>query len=103
MIYELDLESDGLEVQEYLYEFTKQKTVPNVFVRKNHVGGCDDTMKAFGEGRLQALLAASEANPTDQKLNELISNNEVVIFSFSTSPDNVVVIIISEQKNLLTR
>uniref|UniRef100_A0A8B9LT75 Thioredoxin reductase 1, cytoplasmic n=1 Tax=Astyanax mexicanus TaxID=7994 RepID=A0A8B9LT75_ASTMX len=35
---------------------TGQKTVPNVFVNKTHVGGCDNTIKAHKDGLLQQLL-----------------------------------------------
>lgn len=28
-----------------LLEMTGQKTVPNVFINKKHVGGCDNTMQ----------------------------------------------------------
>uniref|UniRef100_A0A671KM43 thioredoxin-disulfide reductase (NADPH) n=1 Tax=Sinocyclocheilus anshuiensis TaxID=1608454 RepID=A0A671KM43_9TELE len=33
-----------------------QKTVPNVFINKKHIGGCDKTMKAHNDGVLQKLL-----------------------------------------------
>lgn len=32
---------DGSEVQSALYEWTKQRTVPNVFIGGKHIGGCD--------------------------------------------------------------
>ena len=48
---------DGAVVQNILFEMTKQKTVPNVFVNKTHVGGCDSTKKAYESGYLQELLA----------------------------------------------
>ncbi|KAJ9589625.1 hypothetical protein L9F63_017165, partial [Diploptera punctata] len=35
----------------------KQKTVPNVFVNKTHVGGCDATFEALDNGKLNELLA----------------------------------------------
>ncbi|CAN0101594.1 unnamed protein product [Lampetra planeri] len=62
---ELDLIDDGPLIQEVLLEMTGQKTVPNVFVNKTHVGGCDKTMQAYQSGRLQQLLASSTApSPT---------------------------------------
>ncbi|KAL0271435.1 UNVERIFIED_CONTAM: hypothetical protein PYX00_008532 [Menopon gallinae] len=79
-IYELDEEEDGPMMQEYLFERTKQRTVPNVFVRKNHIGGCDDTMKAFGNGSLQALLSTTSIMTPDEKIHQLINENNVVIF-----------------------
>lgn len=36
---------DGTNFQEMLLEMTGQKTVPNVFVNKTHIGGCDKTMQ----------------------------------------------------------
>uniref|UniRef100_A0A671V0A2 Thioredoxin reductase 3 n=1 Tax=Sparus aurata TaxID=8175 RepID=A0A671V0A2_SPAAU len=36
---------------------TGQKTVPNVFINKTHLGGCDNTLKAHKDGSLQQLLS----------------------------------------------
>uniref|UniRef100_H3B6J5 thioredoxin-disulfide reductase (NADPH) n=1 Tax=Latimeria chalumnae TaxID=7897 RepID=H3B6J5_LATCH len=47
---------DGSSIQEMLKEMTGQKTVPNVFVSKIHVGGCDKTIAAHKGGLLQKLL-----------------------------------------------
>uniref|UniRef100_A0A669DJL7 thioredoxin-disulfide reductase (NADPH) n=1 Tax=Oreochromis niloticus TaxID=8128 RepID=A0A669DJL7_ORENI len=35
---------------------TGQKTVPNVFINKKHIGGCDKTLQAHKDGSLQQLL-----------------------------------------------
>uniref|UniRef100_A0A8C6M233 thioredoxin-disulfide reductase (NADPH) n=1 Tax=Nothobranchius furzeri TaxID=105023 RepID=A0A8C6M233_NOTFU len=35
---------------------TGQKTVPQVFINKTHVGGCDKTLQAHKDGSLQSLL-----------------------------------------------
>jgi len=48
---------DGVAIQEALFEKTKQKTVPNVFVNGKHVGGCDATIQAHKDGRLAELLS----------------------------------------------
>ncbi|KAI8325408.1 glutaredoxin 1 [Martensiomyces pterosporus] len=53
---ELDLEETGNEIQSYLFELTKQRTVPNIFVNSHHVGGCDDTLAAISSGKLDQLL-----------------------------------------------
>lgn len=53
---ELDQCDDGSSIQEVLQEMTGQKTVPNVFVNKTHVGGCDKTLQAHQDGTLQKLL-----------------------------------------------
>ncbi|KAI8018342.1 hypothetical protein LOK49_LG04G03634 [Camellia lanceoleosa] len=55
-VIELDAESDGDDVQSALLEWTGQRTVPNVFVGGNHIGGCDKTMAMHKEGKLVPLL-----------------------------------------------
>ncbi|KAL5076404.1 hypothetical protein RYX36_015388 [Vicia faba] len=40
-VLELDIESDGGEIQAALAEWTGQRTVPNVFIGGKHIGGCD--------------------------------------------------------------
>uniref|UniRef100_A0A3B4AP21 thioredoxin-disulfide reductase (NADPH) n=1 Tax=Periophthalmus magnuspinnatus TaxID=409849 RepID=A0A3B4AP21_9GOBI len=49
---------DGTNYQEMLLEMTGQRTVPNVFINKTHLGGCDKTMQAHMDGSLQQLLSA---------------------------------------------
>ncbi|XP_058855829.1 thioredoxin reductase 1, cytoplasmic-like [Acipenser ruthenus] len=56
---ELDLIDEGSNFQDILLEITGQKTVPNVFVNKTHVGGCDKTLQAHKNGMLQKLLEGS--------------------------------------------
>lgn len=56
---ELDEREDGQELQATLLEITQQRTVPNVFVRGQHVGGNDDTQRAARSGKLAALLKGS--------------------------------------------
>ncbi|KAM9361722.1 thioredoxin reductase 3 [Symphorus nematophorus] len=56
-VVELDLIEDGTNYQEMLLEMTGQKTVPNVFINKTHLGGCDKTMQAHKDGSLQQLLS----------------------------------------------
>ncbi|XP_059450616.1 glutaredoxin-like [Corylus avellana] len=58
---ELDTESDGSEIQAALAEWTKQKTVPNVFIGGNHIGGCDATTALHKEGKLVPLLTQAGA------------------------------------------
>ena len=57
-VIELDLEADGAATQATLAELTGQRTVPNVFIRGAHLGGNDDTQRAFASGALAAMLAA---------------------------------------------
>ncbi|XP_041003778.1 glutaredoxin-like [Juglans microcarpa x Juglans regia] len=60
---ELDTESDGKEIQAALAEWTEQKTVPNVFIGGNHIGGCDKTTALHKEGKLIPLLTEAGALP----------------------------------------
>ncbi|CAL8341008.1 unnamed protein product [Lota lota] len=57
-VVELDLVEEGTDYQELLVEMTGQKTVPNVFINKTHVGGWDKTSQAHTDGSLQQLLNA---------------------------------------------
>ena len=54
------LEEEGTAIRDFLYEKTGQKTVPNVYVRGVHLGGCDNTLNAHAEGRLAKLYAPVE-------------------------------------------
>ena len=53
---ELDQRDDGEQLQAALLELTQQRTVPNVFVAGQHVGGNDDTQQASQSGKLATLL-----------------------------------------------
>ncbi|PRP79274.1 hypothetical protein PROFUN_14257, partial [Planoprotostelium fungivorum] len=55
-ILELDQIDNGSAIQEYLKKKTNQSTVPNVFVKQQHIGGCDDTLAAIKRGKLHELL-----------------------------------------------
>ncbi|ORZ00027.1 glutaredoxin-1 [Lobosporangium transversale] len=56
-IMELDDVENGAAIQAYLKELTGQRTVPNIFINKEHIGGCDDLFKLEKSGQLKALLA----------------------------------------------
>merc|ERR1719424_67900 len=56
-VHELDeMGDDGPELQLSLFKKTNQKSVPNVFVKQQHIGGNDDTQAASKEGKIQELL-----------------------------------------------
>ncbi|KAG8691691.1 glutaredoxin [Ceratobasidium sp. 394] len=57
IIYELDERDDGTEMQNYLLEKTGQRTVPNIFISQEHVGGNDAFQAARRDGKVQKLLA----------------------------------------------
>nr|AIC37513.1 thioredoxin glutathione reductase [Dugesia japonica] len=53
---ELNLLSNRQEIQDILFQLTNQKTVPNVFVRGTHIGGCDNAHAALSEGKIQNII-----------------------------------------------
>lgn len=53
---ELDVIEKGAEIQATLLELTGQRTVPNVFIGGQHVGGCDNTLKLHSENRLLPMI-----------------------------------------------
>ena len=53
--------ANGAEIQAALFEITKQKTVPNVFVNGSHIGGSDVTIALFKKGVLAQLVMDGEA------------------------------------------
>ncbi|KAF9585089.1 glutaredoxin [Lunasporangiospora selenospora] len=55
-VYEIDLEKDGPEVQNYLLEKTGQRTVPNIFINTQHLGGNSDLVAAKENGKLDQML-----------------------------------------------
>ncbi len=54
--YELDTMPNGADIQATLLDLTGQRSVPNVFVGGEHIGGCDDTFAALAAGTLQPKL-----------------------------------------------
>ncbi|KAF3444631.1 hypothetical protein FNV43_RR14324 [Rhamnella rubrinervis] len=67
---ELDKESDGSDTQAALAEWTKQRTVPNVFIGGSHIGGCDTTMALHKDGKLVPLLTEAGAVAKTSNLKE---------------------------------
>lgn len=55
-VYELDERKDGEQLQAALLALTGQRTVPNVFIGGQHIGGCDKTLEKIADGSLQKLL-----------------------------------------------
>lgn len=55
-VIELDRRDDGDAVQGALMVHSSQHTVPNVFVKGEHVGGNDDAQAATKSGKLQRML-----------------------------------------------
>lgn len=61
-VLELDQIPDGPAVQAALAEKSGQRTVPNVYINGNHVGGCDDTLKLQAENKLLGMVQESSHN-----------------------------------------
>jgi glutaredoxin 3 len=55
-VIELDINKDGDSIQNELQKMTGQRSVPNVFVNGQHVGGNDDTQAAARSGKLKEML-----------------------------------------------
>ncbi|KAI0214950.1 Thioredoxin reductase 3 [Lamellibrachia satsuma] len=79
-VVELNQIENGPALQDALEELSGQRTVPNVFVNKTHLGGCDDTERAHRENRLAAMLkTGEEAMSTEQTELESYDYDLVVI------------------------
>lgn len=55
-VLELDQRPDGDQIQSYLKDKSGQRTVPNIFVMKKHIGGSSDLDLASKDGTLDSLL-----------------------------------------------
>ena len=53
---ELDKMKNGKDIQTTLYQMTNQRTVPNIFINGEHIGGNDDAQRKVSDGTLQKLL-----------------------------------------------
>ncbi|KAI9654200.1 MAG: hypothetical protein M1821_006728 [Bathelium mastoideum] len=48
-IIELDQVDDGADIQDALEEMTSQRSVPNIFISKQHIGGNSDLQAKKGD------------------------------------------------------
>jgi glutaredoxin 3 len=64
---DLDLlpNSDGDIVQAHLNAVTGQRTVPNIFIGKQHVGGNSDLQLLHAEGKLHNMLLEASGAQTE--------------------------------------
>ncbi|ODQ77147.1 hypothetical protein BABINDRAFT_105485 [Babjeviella inositovora NRRL Y-12698] len=60
-VIELDQLADGADLQEALQEITGQRTVPNIFIGGEHIGGNSDLDAIKSNGELEAKLKAAGA------------------------------------------
>lgn len=70
---------DGDDIQDALLQKTGQKTVPNVFVSGENVGGCDNTIAAHQNGRLEFLLNKSQAGPKTEIPDDVKYDYDLVV------------------------
>lgn len=95
----LDTLDNGKEIQDYLATKTGQRTVPNIFLQSQHIGGFDNLSKLNKESRLQPLLVSPDSQASvstdlkpkahetiEQFCNNLIRDNKVMIFSKDNCP-----------------
>jgi len=47
---------NGKEIQDYLFEITNQKTVPNTFISGQHIGGNDRLQEKHKNGELMPII-----------------------------------------------
>jgi len=50
LVIELDHHNNGIELQEVLYKRTGSKTVPSVWINKEFIGGCTETLELIQNG-----------------------------------------------------
>eukprot|EP00127_Corallochytrium_limacisporum_P001686 Clim_evm23s77 gene=Clim_evmTU23s77 len=58
-IMELDQEAHGSDIQSYLATVSGQRTVPNVFINGQHLGGNSDVQAASRNGQLSTMLKSN--------------------------------------------
>ncbi|KAF6216591.1 hypothetical protein GE061_000934 [Apolygus lucorum] len=87
-VWELDLEAEGDLIQAKLLEISGQKTVPNIFIDKKHIGGFSDLKSLDDASGLKELLVKKESKPTSlgEQISTFINTNGVALFSKSWCP-----------------
>lgn len=64
-VVELDERDDGWNIQDALSEIVGRRTVPQVFINGKHIGGSDDTVEAYQNGKLAKLLGIEVEDKDD--------------------------------------
>ncbi|KAJ9548379.1 hypothetical protein OSB04_020922 [Centaurea solstitialis] len=64
-VVEIDQRDDGYKIQDALMEVVGQRTVPQVFINGQHIGGSTDTVHAYESGDLAMLLVIDPANKVE--------------------------------------
>ncbi|EIN11418.1 glutaredoxin [Punctularia strigosozonata HHB-11173 SS5] len=58
-VVEVDLRGDGTTIQTILGRLTGRRTVPNVVLKGNSIGGSDDIHALHAQGKLKPLLESA--------------------------------------------
>ena len=66
VVHEMDQHSQGYIIQQELLKTTGQRTVPNVFVNNQHIGGNDALQRAFQSGELETMLKQEQNLPNKE-------------------------------------
>lgn len=104
-ILELDTMGErGSKIQQYLLQKTGQRTVPNVFINGEHIGGCDTVSSLEQTGQLTEKLQSAfkpqtedgveqngnvvtdEEAPVEAFVEEAAQSNAVTVFSKTYCP-----------------
>jgi glutaredoxin 3 len=54
---EVDVRSDEVKLNEMLQKSNGKRTIPQIFINGQHIGGCDDLYALDAAGKLDPLLA----------------------------------------------
>ncbi|KAI0999119.1 hypothetical protein K3495_g9074 [Podosphaera aphanis] len=60
LVYELDKDDDGDAVQAVLKEFNNHETVPNIYIKRSHIGGYTELVE-LGSLMMPLLIHAGAA------------------------------------------
>ncbi|RBR14310.1 uncharacterized protein FIESC28_07740 [Fusarium coffeatum] len=60
-LLELDQVSDGSALQDALEQISGQRTVPNVYIKQQHIGGNSDVQSLKSGGKLESLIKEANA------------------------------------------
>ncbi|QCE13504.1 glutaredoxin-C4-like [Vigna unguiculata] len=64
-VVELDERDDGAKIQDVLINIVGRRTVPQVFVNAQHLGGSDDVAASYESGHLHRLLGIKSEGHDD--------------------------------------
>jgi glutaredoxin 3 len=54
---EINVKADNVKLAEMLEKTNGKRTIPQIFINDQHIGGCDDLYALDSAGKLDALLS----------------------------------------------